>query len=126
MTPGRDSTPEALKALRPPLLANAWLDAAVALAIASIAASMRVVFQHVDFQRTYHTGFEPYDLVILYGFAAAFGVARWVKRPKRGWLTALLVILAVGSMATVVWLEQNNVIVEYNRWIKRGMPETPF
>lgn len=115
-----------MKALRPPLLAAAWLDGPIAVALAGVALSMVVVFRHVDFQRTYHTGFEPYHLALLHGLLGALGVARWARRPRRRWLSASLVALSFGSMVTVVWLEQNNVIVEYHRWIRRGMPEQPF
>lgn len=126
MNRGPLTQPETMKTLRPPLLAAAWLDGPIAVALAGVALSMVVVFEHVDLRRTYHTGFEPYHLALLHGLLGVFGVARWATRPRRRWLSASLAALSLGSMLTVVWLEQNNVIVEYHRWIRRGMPEQPF
>lgn len=113
-------------ALRPRRLAAGWLDAVLGACIAGIILSMGVVFSHVDLARTYHTGFEPYDLVVLYAMMTTFGVLRLIRAPKRRWVTVLLVAMSVASMATIVWLDRNNVVVEYNRWIRRGMPAKPF
>lgn len=107
-------------------MSRLWRDASVWICLVAIVASMTVVFRHVDFRQTYHTGFEPYDLVVLYALMIAFGAIRLRMKPERRRLTAVMMGLALASGATVVWLDDHDVIVQYDRWVKRGMPEVPF
>lgn len=94
--------------------------------IAGLIYMMKEILQRVDLKKTYHTGFNPYDAVRVFAFMACFGVIQALFASRRRWLPILLVVLSVASSATIVWLARHHVVMEYNEWIRSGMPDDPI
>lgn len=73
-----------------------------------------------------HTGWEPFTSLAVFVPAALagggmLGFRRSMPEVKRVGAIALAVGLA--GIALVVWLDRTNRLVQYERWIRRGMPE---
>ena len=72
-----------------------------------------------------HTGWEPYSL--LFGFVPLIlgGVSAVLARRRQPVLsTPGLVAIAIGilGLLVLIYLDQSNRLVQYNRWLQRGMP----
>ena len=72
-----------------------------------------------------HTGWEPLKSLALFVPLAFFGgvglaMRRRAPRLVPASLSALLIGLA--GITLIVTLDQTNHLVEYHRWIRRGMP----
>jgi disulfide bond formation protein DsbB len=87
---------------------------------------MKEILQRIDLKKTYHTGFNPYDAVRIFAFMACFGLLHAVFASRRRWLPIALIVLSVASSAIVVWLARHHVVMEYNEWIRSGMPDHPI
>lgn len=68
-----------------------------------------------------HTGFEPWLLCIIYVPTAIVGFTA-LRRGSRLSSVGLACFVGVGGMALLFYLDYFNVLVEYERWINRGMP----
>ena len=70
-----------------------------------------------------HVGPEP--LFAIAPFVLLLAIA-WLPRYRRWKVVRLLVIAyVVVSISAVVAVDRANVLVQYDRWLKRGMPERP-
>jgi len=74
-----------------------------------------------------HIGISPYLVLtvavpgLILGLTGARGAwSNW------GWLPWGLVGLSLAMVGGVVVLDQFNILVEYETWLRRGMPERPF
>jgi hypothetical protein len=57
----------------------------------------------------------------LFFFAGLSALAARGTRPR--WAPWLVLVVSVLSIPTVMLLDRCNVLVEYERWLRRGMPE---
>ena len=74
---------------------------------------------------SHHTGWEPFSSFILFVPLVLCGSAAVLARSTRPALLVpgLVAILAgLLGLAVVVYLDQSNRLVQYDRWIQRGMP----
>ena len=72
-----------------------------------------------------HTGWEPFTSLVLFVPLAVVGAVCFVMRHRfAGVARASVCALAVGlaGIALIVTLDRNNRLVQYDRWIHRGMP----
>lgn len=70
-----------------------------------------------------HTGFDPYLLFTLFAPLSLLGTIVWVRdSERRSNQLAGMIITGLLGMALIVILDQTNTLVEYERWLKRGMP----
>jgi hypothetical protein len=72
-----------------------------------------------------HTGAEPLHALFLFAPAALLGAATLPARRRFVGLTLPAVCaLAIGlfGVAFILWLDGSNRLVNYGRWIERGMP----
>ena len=68
-----------------------------------------------------HTGHEPWLLLGIFIPTLAFGIAAFRRRCSR-WAAALACLLGVAGIAVLFYLDRFNVLVQYDRWLERGMP----
>jgi len=72
-----------------------------------------------------HTGWEPFTSFILFVPLALVGTVCFAMRRRfAGVARASVCALAVGlaGVALIVTLDRTNRLVQYDRWIHRGMP----
>jgi hypothetical protein len=88
-------------------------------------AALTAILAYTNSNQSHHTGWEPYTAFFLFvplvlsGLAAVLGRRALPTLYRPG-----LVAIAVGLLAivTVIYLDQSNRLVQYERWIQRGMP----
>jgi len=66
-----------------------------------------------------HTGWEPFTSLVLFVPLAVVGA---VSLKKSGRPAAFALGIGLAGISLVVCLDQTNRLVQYERWIKRGMP----
>ncbi len=93
----------------------AFLSVGSLLGITAIALIAVYAFQN----KSHHTGAEPYLSFILFVPLAITGAVSLRRSGSTGTLALTVGILGIGL---VIWLDQTNLLVEYQRWIDRGMP----
>lgn len=72
---------------------------------------------------TNHVGAEP--LLAVVPFVILLPLAWLGSTPKKQGIRLILTVYALLSIAAIVSLDRANVLVQYDRWAKRGMPERP-
>ena len=77
---------------------------------------------YVVYNDSGHTGFEPRLLAVLFAGTAAASLLVWWKRRRTTPAIVLAGLLGLAGCGTLLYLDQTNALVEYNRWIRRGMP----
>ena len=93
----------------------AWL---AALTSAAVLAALLLYMRGSD---SNHSGFEPWLLSFVFAPAAIIGtVALKLSRSRWGALLALL--LGLGGMAFLFYIDHFNILLQYERWTERGMP----
>jgi hypothetical protein len=94
------------------------LVAILASAAAWVLLGLRILGDPVN-----HVGTEP--LLALIPFAL-LAIVPWLSRYRhRRVLRAAVTSFAVLSIVAVVVIDSTNVLVQYERWAQRGMPERP-
>ncbi len=97
------------------------LWSSVALGVISIA----LIAGYAARNSSGHTGWEPFTSLILFVPLAVVGAVCLAMRHRfTGIARASVCALAVGlaGVALVVTLDRTNRLVQYDRWIHRGMP----
>jgi|GEM_PF-1629707 hypothetical protein len=68
-----------------------------------------------------HTSFEPWLLLVIFGPTAVAGAAGVIRR--RSLVASLLaLILGLGGTAFLYYIDHNNIMVQYDRWLEKDMP----
>jgi hypothetical protein len=68
-----------------------------------------------------HTSFEPWVLVVIFVPTLVVGfVAIWERRSVLAGVLALLI--GVAGLAILTYIDRTNTMVQYDRWLSRGMP----
>ncbi len=72
-----------------------------------------------------HTGLDPYLTLFLFIPTGAFGL--YYYRISRDlslhhWPGLVAIFVALAGCAVLIYLDQTNTLVQYERWIRRGMP----
>jgi peptidoglycan/LPS O-acetylase OafA/YrhL len=72
-----------------------------------------------------HTSVDPYITLALFSPLAAMGawgllVGRKTGLPRKLCLTAI--VLGLCGIALLVYLDRSNTLLQYEKWIERGMP----
>lgn len=70
-----------------------------------------------------HVGVSPYLGLLLALPCAALGFR---NAGKEGVIARALLALSLLVIILLFVLDQSNILVEYETWLKRGMPERPF
>ncbi|WP_454722751.1 MULTISPECIES: hypothetical protein [Cupriavidus] len=65
-----------------------------------------------------HTGFTPHYLDVLSLASVILAIAFRLDRTG----LAIVVLLAIVNMALVIWAIESHNLLEYEDWIRRGMP----
>ncbi|NWK46430.1 hypothetical protein [Ralstonia pickettii] len=81
--------------------------------------SIVYVLYRAAFVRVKHVGLTPHYLDI---FSIISVLLALTFRLERKWLWAVVVVASV-NVLLVVWAIDANILVEYEEWIRRGMPE---
>ncbi|MGC5833751.1 hypothetical protein LDP08_24720 [Ralstonia pseudosolanacearum] len=89
------------------------------IAAAPVLLSIVYVLYRAVFVRVSHVGLTPHFLDI---FSVVSVLLALTFRLDRRWLWTV-VLLAAANVLLVVWAIEANVLVEYEEWIRRGMPE---
>lgn len=66
-----------------------------------------------------HIGFEPYLFMTTAGFAV---VSAWLSRGR--WRVAAMAV-SVLTVAVIAFAVHFNLLLQYEEWIQRGMPDKP-
>ena len=72
-----------------------------------------------------HTGWEPFTSFSIFAPLVLSGAAAVLTRRLRPRLFvpgAVAIAVGILGIATVIYLDQTNRLVQYERWIRRGMP----
>jgi peptidoglycan/LPS O-acetylase OafA/YrhL len=88
---------------------------AAALGFAAIIAMVAYAASH----SSGHTGWEPFTTLWLF---IPLAVAGAVSLKKSGRPAAFALGIGLAGISLVVCLDQTNRLVQYERWVKRGMP----
>src|SRR5690348_3965786 len=75
--------------------------------------------------RSGHTGWEPFTSFVVFAPLAAAGGGLFLGRrrwPDVARASVAALVVGVTGMGLVVWLDQSNRLVQYERWLKRDMP----
>ncbi|WP_247362048.1 hypothetical protein [Ralstonia pseudosolanacearum] len=89
------------------------------IAAAPALLSIMYVLYRAAFVRVNHVGLTPHFLDI---FSVVSVLLALTFRLERRWLWTV-VLVAAANVLLVVWAIETNVLVEYEEWIRRGMPE---
>lgn len=68
-----------------------------------------------------HTSFEPWLLSIVFVTTVFVSIFDFRHRSSR-WASVLAFCLGFGGMSFLYCLDHFNIMVQYDRWIERGMP----
>ena len=68
-----------------------------------------------------HTGHEPWLLLAVFVPTLALGIAAFRSRRSR-WAALLACLLSSGGIVFLLYLDRFNVLLQYDRWLERGMP----
>ena len=68
-----------------------------------------------------HTGHEPWLLLGVFVPTLALGIAALRSRRSR-WVALLACLLGSGGIAFLLYLDRFNILLQYDRWLERGMP----
>ena len=66
-----------------------------------------------------HTGWEPFTAYLLF---VPLAIAGGGSLKKIGPAAAVAFAVGLAGIALIVWLDRTNRLVQYERWIERGMP----
>jgi hypothetical protein len=69
-----------------------------------------------------HTGFEPYFLAVLFAATGVISLLAWWTRKRITPAIAFTGVLGLAGLVAVIYLDQSNRLVQYERWLRRGMP----
>ena len=69
-----------------------------------------------------HVGFDVRWLYGLAGVGVLWCAFVWLTRAAPGWLIVAVVVLSAGLVGVVLAADGLNLFVEYETWLKRGMP----
>ncbi len=75
--------------------------------------------------RAGHSGWEPFTALFLFIPIALLGAGSCLKRQKCAGVaraSVCAVAIGLGGIALIVTLDRTNRLVEYERWLNRGMP----
>lgn len=72
---------------------------------------------------TNHVGVEP--LLAVVPFLIVVSLSWLTKVPRHAGLRAGVTVYALLSIVAIVGVDRANVLVQYDRWAERGMPERP-
>ncbi|AJW43942.1 MAG: hypothetical protein ACRC1O_07305 [Ralstonia mannitolilytica] len=89
------------------------------IAAAPALPSIVYVLYRAAFVRVNHIGLTSHFLDI---FSVVSVLLALTFRLERRWLWTV-VLVAAANVLLVVWAIETNVLVEYEEWIRRGMPE---
>ena len=95
-----------------------WLAATASLAVLTVF----VFYMHGNDSN--HTGLEPWLLSIFFVPTLVVGIRAFVRGSSR-WGALFALCLGFGGMAFLYYVDHFNVMLEYDRWIQRGMPPIP-
>lgn len=80
-----------------------------------------LVWRIFEYYPTNHWGFDSRSFIIIPVLTSAL-VIFW-KRKLPTWAFVLVLIFSVLGIGFLITIDYGNVLVEYSRWIARGMPE---
>jgi hypothetical protein len=91
------------------------------LGIATSASVLTLLVQTVCSHDSNHTGFEPWLLAVVFAPTAALSVL--AIRARTSIPVAIFAgLLGVGGIGYLIYIDSTNRLVQYERWIDRGMP----
>ncbi len=73
-----------------------------------------------------HIAFNVLWLNVLFGGILTFGLLSWGISKRFDWLNVTVIAIALASIIGVLCLYYWNILVPYEEWIRRGMPDRPF
>ena len=91
------------------------------LAAAASLAVLVVLLLYIRGNDSNHTAFEPWLLSTFFVPTIGVSILAFVCGSSR-WSALVAFCLGFGGMAFLFYLDHFNVMVQYERWIERGMP----
>ncbi|GFE58822.1 hypothetical protein AOG1_27020 [Geobacter sp. AOG1] len=88
-------------------------------------ATIVVLLAHLRGNNSGHTGMNPYAALLVFAPSLAFGIANMTvnRNSWRNLWTGIIPTLSGGfGTAFLIYLDKANVLLQYETWIRRGMP----
>jgi hypothetical protein len=73
-----------------------------------------------------HVAWDPWRLYPVFVGSLAVAVVRAVVVRRLTRISWLLLLLAIAGVLSLAAVDRFNVLVEYEEWLKRGLPDRPF
>lgn len=91
-----------------------WLSVVAAVLLIALAAYERT-------NKSGHTGADP--LWAAYLLIPTMLLSTWSLIQRSSYIAWIAFSIAATGIAYIIYLDRTNTLVEYHRWIKRGMPD---
>ena len=97
------------------LRVSAWCTAALSLFV------LWQIFDYIRVSDSNHTSFEPWLLLLFFVPTALTGV---LAIKLRGAIVAGILAITMGllGVASLIYIDRTNTMLQYERWLDRGMP----
>ena len=87
--------------------------------------TIAAVLWYLNQNRSGHTGFQPYLLLVAFIPLAVVGATDLVLSTRyklSRWSGVLAIVVGVSGITLLVYLDMSNTLLPYEEWIRRGMP----
>ena len=93
-----------------------WLSVALSIACAA------ELFEYLAENQDNHTSFEPWLLSAVFGPTAVVGMIHLIRTRRLALPAVLAIAVGVFGMATLYYIDHTNRMLQYERWLARGLP----
>lgn len=75
--------------------------------------------------KTNHTSVDPYIALLIFIPVTLIGLIEFLinlKKKSTRWLAIVSILIGLAGILLLIYLDKSNTLLQYEVWIKRGMP----